>query len=98
MDSIEKIVELLTLLKAKTNNLLPKLPQIQDGIKPIQAPSTIPKPVIKIPGAAPSSNKDPKKVAEQLKAGQPPKASTKMKLIKFNQLGQWSLEDSDNEV
>lgn len=98
MEAIERITELLNLIKAKTANMLPSLPKVQAGIKPISTPAATAVKPTKMPGVSPNSNKDPKKVAEQLKAGQPPKASTKMKLLKFNQHGQWSLEDSDGEV
>ena len=50
--------------------------------------SAISKP--KLPGISPSSNKDPKKMAEQLKNPRPKKP--KIEILKVDENGQWSLE------
>ena len=90
---IKKLEELNTLIKqikagstAKSN--MPTIPPIK-GIQPPSMKATGKAP--KIGGVSANSNKDPKKVAEQLKNAQAQKI--KMPVLKTDQNGQWSLEE-----
>lgn len=91
-DLIAKIEELrksLAAMKPKGdgNSLVPalKLPTV----KPISVSSTSAV-KSKLPGVAPASGKDPKKMAEQLKNPRPKKP--KIEMLKVDKNGQWSLE------
>lgn len=97
-DLWHKIDELIkALIATKYTNLvghLPKLPEIKQ-IKPL----AINKPTVKeakLPGLAPDSKKNPKKIAEQIKNGsmssKTEKLLTKSENITFNKVGQWFLE------
>jgi hypothetical protein len=92
-DKIEELRKALAAMKPKSagNSLVPalKLPTV----KPLSVPSassagTAPKP--KLPGISPASNKDPKKMAEQLKNPRPTKP--KIEMLKFDKNGQWTIE------
>lgn len=94
-DLIAKIEELrkgLAAMKPKSaaNSLVPAIKP--PTIKPLSVPSAsgaaAPKP--KLPGVAPASTKDPKKMAEQLKNPRPKKP--KIEVLKVEKNGQWSLE------
>jgi hypothetical protein len=93
-DLISKIEELrknLAAMKPKENSLVPALQM--PTVKPlsISAPSATKQP--KLPGVAPPSNKDPRKMAEQLKNPRPKKP--KIEMLKFEKNGQWSLDKSN---
>lgn len=93
-DLIAKIEELrknLAAMKPKSagQSLVPalKLP----SVKPLSinaSAGTAPK--TELPGVAPVSGKDPKKMAEQLKNPRPKKP--KVEVLKVEKNGQWSLE------
>ena len=90
-DLIKKIEELkkaLLTIKAKEDLLVPALKM--PSVKPLSMPSLSTPPPTKIPGLSPPSNKDPKKVAQQLKNPRPKKPN--MEILKTDQNGQWSLE------
>jgi hypothetical protein len=63
--------------------------------KPLSMPSTTGKAPTKLPGAAITSNKDPKAVATQLKNPRPIKP--KIEVMKTAANGQWSLEKDEDE-
>ena len=93
IDKIEELRKALSAMKPKSagNSLVPAL--AFPTVKPLSMPSassagTAPKP--KLPGIAPASNKDPKKMAEQLKNPRPKKP--KVEMLKFDKNGQWSLD------
>lgn len=84
------MIELLTMMKAALP--LPSLPALPSH-KGVSAPSMTPQANKKLPGVNPPSNKDPKKIAEQLKSGQPPKAKIKTEVFKTDTNGQWSIDE-----
>jgi hypothetical protein len=93
-DLIAKIEELRKTLaamkpKSANNPLVPaiKLPAVKPLTMSAVSTSTTP---AKMPGAAPASTKDPKKMAEQLKNPRPKKP--KIEMLKFDKNGQWSLD------
>lgn len=90
-DLIKKLEELNTLIKqikagSTVKSTMPTIPPIQ-GIKPpsMKASGKAPK----IGGVSANSNKDPKKVAQQLKNAETQKV--KMPVLKTDDNGQWSL-------
>lgn len=84
---IQELNDLLKQVKTQRPAPMPSIPPI----KPIAPPSISAAPkATKIPGHSPGSNKDPKKVAEQLKNAKMQKL--KMPLLKFDHNGQWKLE------
>jgi hypothetical protein len=90
-DLIEKIEQLrkaLGAMKPKKDTLVPALSL--PAVKPlsISASGGSAKPA-KLPGVAPASGKDPKKMAEQLKNPRPTKP--KVEILKTDKNGQWSL-------
>lgn len=96
-DLIQKIEELkkaLGAMKPKENSLVPAISM--PSVKPLSMPSLSgggAKP--KLPGVAPASTKDPKKMAEQLKNPRPKKP--KIEMLKFDKNGQWSLDKEDEQ-
>lgn len=90
-EKLEELVKNLAAMKPKSagNVLVPALkPQ---GVKPLSMPSASAAPAkTKLPGMSPASNKDPKKMAEQLKNPKPMKP--KIEVLKVEKNGQWSLE------
>jgi hypothetical protein len=98
-DLIKKIEELRDLVKGmftkpNQNSLVPAIKQ--PTLKPLSMPSIKSSASPKIPGIAPPSNKDPKKMAEQLKNPRPKKPKTEM--IKFDSGGQWSLHKDESGI
>jgi hypothetical protein len=95
---IKKLKHIEDLLKAfkpmmlkPKNNTLPQLPQVP-SIKPMTTTAPVPK-AASLPKISPQSNKDPRKVAEQIKSGQQKKMNMpKMEMLKVADNGQWSLE------
>src|SRR5271163_614863 len=90
-DLISKIEELrkaLGAMKPKQDIMVPALKT--PGVKPLTLPPvrTGSKPS-ELPGVAPNSNKDPVKMAQQLKNPKPKKP--KIEMMKFDKNGQWSL-------
>lgn len=93
-DLIDKIEELRKALgmKSAKSSLVPALKP--PTIKPISISKPgVPAP-IKMPGITPQSNKDPKKVAEQLK--DPKQKKPKIEIMKTDKNGQWSLHKEDH--
>lgn len=103
-DLIKKLEQLKDLIKAvrqaqpaggnPPRNPMPSLPKIPSH-KPVTAPSMTPKaagaPKIG-PGTGPMSNKDPKKVAQQIKDGSMSTKTQKVMLKADSVTGQWYLE------
>lgn len=91
-DLIQKIEELkkaLAAMKPKENPLVPALNL--PPVKPLSISSSSGGAVkAKLPGVAPASGKDPKKMAEQLKNPRPKKP--KIEMLKFDKNGQWKLD------
>jgi hypothetical protein len=92
-DLVSKIEELRKSLAAmkpkdKGNSLVPAL--ALPTVKPLSISSSATAPKGKLPGVAPASGKDPKKMAEQLKNPRPKKP--KIEMLKVEKNGQWSLE------
>jgi hypothetical protein len=93
----KKIDDLCDLLKALMSDISAKNNKQLFTIKPIASLQSLPKPNIKnsakIAGIAPSSNKDPKKIAQQIKDGsmstKTQKILTKSETIGFLDNGQW---------
>lgn len=85
-----KLLQLIELVKAIKANSGPTIPSIP-SIKPPTPPSMKPRAQnTKIPGIAPTSNKDPKKIAEQIRDGA---MSTKTQKIMLKWDQGWSNED-----
>jgi hypothetical protein len=92
-DLIKKVETLRDLIKGllskpNANSLVPALKA--PTLKPISMPSMAGGAPTKLPGVTPPTNKDPKKMAEQLKNPRPKKV--KMEILKFEKNGQWSLD------
>lgn len=85
----KKIEQLCSLIKKIKSPIAetPSIPEIK-SIAPPSAKSSVPK--TKIPGIAPTSKKDPKKVAEQIKNAETLKQNNPVLKIEDN--GQWSLD------
>ena len=98
-DLIDKINELrksLAAMKPKgeaMNSLVPALKA--PTVKPLSISAPSGGRPAKLPGVAPSSNKDPKKMAEQLKNPKPKKP--KIEVLKTDHNGQWSLVEKFGE-
>lgn len=101
-DLAKKLEQLKELIKAirqtkAPNSTMPALPKLP-GHKPMSAPSMTPKaagaPKIG-PGTGPMSNKDPKKVAQQIKDGSMSTKTQKVMLKADSVTGQWYLEPTD---
>jgi hypothetical protein len=101
MSSLEKkLTELKGLVAEQAKNLeslsTPKVnPTPDPGVE-----SNIQKPAKEIKPTTQTSNKDPKKMAEQLKNADNKKMAmdaikNKTNLLKFNKYGQWSMEELD---
>jgi hypothetical protein len=87
---IQALRDLIKSLAPKTSNIVqpPSIPALKQPPLPsmnAKAPTAT-----KIPGMNPSSKKDPKKVAEQLKSGKVKSAPAPV--LKTDKNGQWSLE------
>jgi hypothetical protein len=80
-DKIEQLRKALTSFKSKSqqNSLVPAL--TMPSVKPLSMPSAGAAKPIELPGAAPKSKKDPKKIAEQIKSGKMTSAP-KMDILK----------------
>lgn len=92
-DFYKKLQELDDLLKAFVPSVapaaMPALPTIQPPKLSGTRASPTPKSP-KLPGIAPRSKKDPKKIAEQLK--NPTERKQTLEFLKFDHNGQWSLQ------
>jgi hypothetical protein len=91
-DKLEALLKNLAAMKPKgdSNSLVPALKM--PSVKPLSMPSAtsaVPKQP-KMPGISPTSNKDPKKMAEQLR--NPKQKKPKIEVLKVEKNGQWSLE------
>ena len=96
LDKLEELKKALLSTKADAKSSL--VPAVKTPtLKPISMSSkaAAPKPV-KMPGVSPSSNKDPAKVAQQLKNPKPMKP--KIEVMKTDKNGQWSLEEVEKAV
>ena len=87
----KKLIELNDLLKAFVPSAappaLPALPSIEQPKPPkLRTPSK----QTKLPGVAPKTKKDPKKIAEQIR--NPTQRKQTLEVLKFDKNGQWSLE------
>ena len=87
---LEKLNQLVKALLGKPAQAAivptPKMPKP----KRLSMPNIQPTKPTKIPGVAPSTKKDPAKVAEQLKNPRPTKP--KIEILKTAENGQWTLE------
>jgi len=89
LDKFELLRKALAAMKPKQDTMVPalKIPTV----KPLSMPSSSGVATkTKLPGVAPVSGKDPKKMAEQLKNPRPTKP--KVEVLKVEKNGQWSLE------
>jgi len=92
IDKIEQLKKSLAAMKPKENPLVPALNL--PTLKPLSMPSASSAPAkSKLPGVAPATGKDPKKMAEQLKNPRPVKP--KVEVLKFENNGQWRVEELD---
>ena len=93
-DKIEQLRKSLAAMKPKKDTLVPalSLPPVK-SLSISSAPSGASK--TKLPGAAPASGKDPKKMAEQLKNPRPKKP--KIEMLKTDKNGQWSLDKGEED-
>lgn len=92
--SVETIKNLIKAIRtvAPVGHTIPTLP----SIKPPAPPSLTPKAnLTKMPGVNPQSNKDPKKIAEQIKNGSMSTKTKKVMLKADSVTGQWYLESTD---
>jgi hypothetical protein len=87
---IQQLKKSLAAMKPKENPLVPalNLPSVKPLSISASSGSSVKPP--KLPGVAPASGKDPKKMAEQLKNPRPKKA--KVEILKFDDNGQWKLD------
>lgn len=96
-NKIEELRKSLAAMKPKDNqnSLVPaiKAPTLKSMSLP-PTTSAAPK-APKLPGISQSSNKDPKKMAEQLKNPKPTKP--KIDVMKFDKNGQWSLDKGEGD-
>lgn len=94
MKSLLNIRDLIKAIKAVAPavNSIPKLPEIKAPSKPSLTPKTN---AVKMPGLNPQSNKDPKKIAEQIKNGSMSTKTQKVMLKTDSVTGQWRLEPTD---
>lgn len=88
---IKSLNEMKEILEKGLAPAKPAGPQAQalPSIQAPPAPSMKPKVPKKMPGIKPASQKDPKKVAQQIKEGSVQQPKTPM--LKFNAGGQWTL-------
>ena len=87
LDQLKKA--LLSVKSSQQKN--PLVPALKPPtLKPLSISSAAPAKPISMPGVSPSSNKDPVKMAEQLKNPKPKKP--KIEVLKVEKNGQWSLE------
>jgi hypothetical protein len=93
-DKLEELLKNLAAMKPKSagQSLVPalKMPSVKPLSISSAGASTASK--SKLPGVAPASGKDPKKMAEQLKNPKP--AKPKIEILKVEKNGQWSLDKS----
>ena len=97
-DLIQKIEELrksLAAMKPKENPLVPalNLPPVKPLSISASGGSSVKPP--KLPGVAPASGKDPKKMAQQLKNPRP--KAPKVEVLKTDKNGQWSLDKGEED-
>ena len=98
MEDLEKkLIQLKELIKAirqakpTSGPTLPQIPAPKQPSPPSMTPSKAAAPKIG-PGTGPSSNKDPKKVAQQIKDGSMSTKTQKVMLKADSVTGQWYLE------
>jgi len=91
IDKIEQLKKALTSFspKSQQDSMVPALKP--PTVKPLSMPAVKAGKPLELPGVAPASGKDPKKVAQQLKNPRPKKV--KIQMMKTDKNGQWSLED-----
>lgn len=91
INKIEQLRKALGAMKPKQDIMVPALKA--PGVKPLTLPPvrTGSKPT-ELPGVAPGTNKDPVKMAQQLKNPKPKKP--KIDMLKFDKNGQWYLDKS----
>lgn len=96
LEQLKELIKAIRQTKA-ANSPMPSLPKLP-GHKPMAAPSMTPKtagaPKIGA-GVGPMSNKDPKKVAQQIKDGSMSTKTQKVMLKADSVTGQWYLEPTD---
>jgi hypothetical protein len=97
MDKLEELEKALSAFKPKSAQpgLVPSLKM--PTVKPLSMPSVSAGSSTVLPGVAPPSNKDPKKMAEQLKNPRPTKPP-KIEVLKVEKNGQWSLEHVEKAI
>lgn len=89
---IEELMKALTAFKGKSQAATSLVPALKPpGVKPLSLPSISASAPKDLPGAAPTSTKDPKAMAAQLKNPRPKKP--KIEILKTDKNGQWSLDD-----
>lgn len=93
MDKLVKTLEEMRdiLEKMFVPSIKPKTGPTLPSVKNPPVPSMKPKVPNKMPGIKPASQKDPKKMAEQLKS--PTQRKAKIEMLKFDNNGQWTLHD-----
>lgn len=93
VNKIEELRKALSAMKPKQPSLVPALKP--PTVKPLSMPSvSAGSAPTKLPGVAPASGKDPKKMAEQLKNPRPKKP--KIEMLKYDANGQWRLDKEDH--
>lgn len=91
--ALDSVIELLKAIQSPIKNPIASIP----SIRPIKAPSVVPSKAstAKMPGVAPNSKKDPRKVAQQIKDGsmstKTQKIMFKSETLEIHQNGQWTL-------
>lgn len=93
---LEKLIDLIKAIKLNkpTGPVLPSIPSPKQPAPPSMTPSAAAAPKIGT-GEGPSSKKDPKKVAEQIKNGSMSTKTQKVMLKADSKTGQWYLEPTD---
>jgi hypothetical protein len=95
IDKFKQLRKSFAAMKPKENALVPalKIPTV----KPLSMPSSSGVATkTKLPGIAPVSGKDPKKMAEQLKNPRPTKP--RVEVLKVEKNGQWSLDKAEGTI
>lgn len=95
---LEQLKELIKAIRqtkqAMPGPSLPQIPAPKQPSPPSMTPSKAAAPKIG-PGTGPSSNKDPKKVAQQIKDGSMSTKTAKVMLKADSTTGQWYLEPTE---
>ena len=101
-NKVKEILDLIKAIRVESNiGNIPSLPKIRPPAPPSMTPKLGNK--TKLPGVAPTTQKDPKKIAQQIKDGSMSTKTQKIMLkgeecLKVEANGQWSLEKGEKKI